>query len=90
VQPTVVVEIKIATQTICRISHIPILIKIDLFIFDGPPEPFREDIVKNPASTIHTDGYPRLLQPGSKITTGKLAALVGVKYLRTGQSKSLL
>ena len=32
-----------------------ILLEVDIFVFDATPEPFDEDIVEAPTTSIHTD-----------------------------------
>jgi len=56
--------------------------QIDLFIFDGTPEAFDEDVVSPASLAIHADPDAFLLEPIRKRHTGELAALIGVEDLR--------
>jgi len=90
VRPAIVVEIKVPAQSINCLPAIPVLIEINLLVLDCPPEPLREDIVKNHAPTIHADSHLGLLQNRGKIPAGKLTALVSVENLWSGNPQGLL
>jgi len=68
VQPTIVVKVKVSVQTVYQMPHIPILAEVNLLVFNGSPESFQEDVVKNHTPAIHINSYTRLLQPSSGYT----------------------
>ena len=51
-------------------------------VFDGPPQPFNEDIVLASAAAIHADGDPVILEDLCESVTGKLCSLIRVEDLR--------
>ena len=56
-------------------------VQIDSFLFEGPPQPFDEDIVEISASTIHRDldvGFGQIGDPGGPC---ELRPLIGIHDL---------
>ena len=51
----VVVEQKVLCETVIRLMSIPILIEVHLLVFNCPPEPLDENIIKSSSSAIHAD-----------------------------------
>ena len=78
----IVVELKVALQALFQLRHRGILVQVDVFIFDGAPEPLHEDIVQGTPTTVHAHTDPRLLQARRECLGGELGALVGVKDVR--------
>lgn len=56
--------------------------QVDLFVFDAAPQPLDEHVVEPAALAIHADMHTGVLEWVGEGAAGKLAALVGVKYLR--------
>jgi len=83
-QPLCVVKEKISPQTLLGFTDRPILMKIDLFILDCPPQPLDKNIIIHPAATIHADLYLTVLKKTCKFLAAKLHSLVGVENLRPG------
>ena len=57
--------------------------QVNVFILHRSPEPLDKNIVDRPAFTIHADLYLSSQQQAGKNITGKLRALIGIKYFRT-------
>ena len=81
-QPFIVIEFKIAFDALVSILHGPIVVQINIFIFERPPEPFNEDIVHGSASAVHADFYAALYKHAGKVVARKLRPLVRVEYIR--------
>lgn len=61
------------------VKRVPVLLQVDLFVFDGSPQSFYEDIIQAPASAVHADVDPVILQNVSEILVSVLRPLVGVE-----------
>lgn len=73
--PSAVVKAKIAPDGGAGLRDTGVGMQVDLFIFDGSPKPFDEDVVAPCAFAIHTDLD---LAPGQhldEVGGGELAAL---------------
>ena len=55
VRPILVVEAEVLVQAGEQRGYGLILLEVDIFVFDATPEPFDEDIVEAPTTSIHTD-----------------------------------
>ncbi len=62
-----------------RLRHACVGVQVDLFVFDGPPQPLDEDVVAPCALAVHGDGDFGVLQHLDEVDGGELAALVGVE-----------
>jgi len=61
--------------------------EINLLIFDGSPESLHEDVVIDPAPSIHADLNMCILQAVDEVRRGKLCPLVHVENLGLGTLK---
>ena len=77
----VVVEKNILAQSIMQAFYAIVAFDINVFVFEGPPESFYEDIVKTPSFSIHADPNVCFLQPLDELLAGILASLVRIEYL---------
>ena len=59
-----------------------VVAKIDLLVFQTPPQPFDEDVVHPAAPAVHADPYSEFQESSDPFLRGELAALVGVEDLR--------
>jgi len=59
VRSQVVVIRKPAGQAALRCQSIRVVLGIDVFLLDAPPEPLNEPVVDPPAPPIHADIHPR-------------------------------
>lgn len=64
--------------------------QIDFLVFQGAPEPLRENIVQGSSFAIHTDLHPGIQQQLGVLWTGKMTALIAVTNLRRGLRQSPL
>src|SRR5687768_2397605 len=79
--PLVVVEPEVVLKPTFQLTHRPVFLDVDVFVLHRAPGPLHEDVVERPASTIHTDGYPRLLQGAGEGTRCELGPLITVEDL---------
>lgn len=86
----VIVKHEVLLQALVSLIKRFIGFRIDLLIFDRPPEPFDKDMVMRPSSTIHTDPDPGLRQATGKGEAGELGALVGVEDHRQAVRQGLV
>ena len=78
-----VVKLQIHLQALLGFIHRAISIQIYVLIFDRSPEPFDKNIIAPTALAIHADFNSIGFEKACKFGAGKLAALVGVKDIRT-------
>jgi hypothetical protein len=57
-------------------------IKVNMFTFKSPEEPFDVDVINSPAFAVHTDLDRLSIKKIDPVFTSELAALVGIDYLR--------
>ena len=81
-KPLHVVKEEVLGQKRTRFGNRLILVKIDLLVFNRPPESLNKNIIEYPTSAIHADPDTSLFQPTGKLQAGKLAALIGVENPR--------
>lgn len=91
VQPPVIVYLEVTAERVMGFNETLVIMQINFLVFDRPPQPFREDVVKASAPPVHTDLnawiFPQL---ADILKTGELAALVGVVNLRSGNLARLI
>ncbi len=85
----VVVQVEVITQAGEQSRYGGILFDIDVLILDRPPEPFHEDIVKDPATVVHADTNIRRPQLVCKVVGSKLNTLVSVADFRLTMQQGL-
>ena len=59
-----------------------VVLEIDVFILDGAPQPFDEDVVRGPSPAVHADPKRMRLQGVKEDVAGELRALIRVENLR--------
>ena len=64
--------------------------QVDALILQRAPQPFDEDVVEEPAPPVHRDSHPGLFQALRPSPRRKLAALIGVEYLRCAKAAQRL
>ena len=80
-QPVVIVELEIPAETLSALVQTGIVMNIDFFVFHRTPQSFRENVVKDASSAIHTDPNLMREQDRRKSRARKLAPLVTVENL---------
>jgi hypothetical protein len=55
VKPLVVVEVPILPQAAAEIADPLAVVQVEPLLFEGPPEAFHEDVVEDPAPTVHAE-----------------------------------
>ena len=58
--PLLVVEVDPIVDDALSSKAIGDVLKINCFIFEGPPQPFDKDIVQVAPTSIHTDAHARI------------------------------
>jgi hypothetical protein len=56
--------------------------QVEVVVFDGPPQPFNEDVVLASAASVHADSDPMVLEDLCESVAGKLGSLIRVEDLR--------
>ena len=82
-----VVEREILVQTRPAVPQTGVVVEVDLFILDGSPQAFNEDIIEDPSAAIHADPYPRGEEPVGERRAGELAALITIEDGWLGQAE---
>src|ERR1700693_4236759 len=82
-RPFAVIEVQIPPERSTCLADTVIGVQIDLLIFDRTPQPLDKDIVAPRTATIHADRDRVLQQQSGERGAGELAALVGIKDLRS-------
>jgi hypothetical protein len=77
-----VVEPEVGRQARLQLGHSLIILDVNVFVFDAPPQTFHKHIVQRPPPTIPAHGDPGLLQAVGVLLRRELGPLVGVENLR--------
>ena len=59
-----------------------VVLQIDLFVLEGSPEPFVEDVVERSVATIHADLDLGGFEPVDVLRAGEVVALIAVPDFR--------
>lgn len=81
-RPFVIIQVEIVGQASKQSGYGRLLFDGDVLVLDGSAEALHEDVVKAPATAVHTDTNIRRLQFVGEVVDGELDALVGVEDLR--------
>jgi len=82
VRPLAVVKLKPAHQTAAQLASAVKHMQVKIVVFDGPPQPFDNNIVHGPTPAVHAEGDTGRFKGVGKFGAGKLGALISVKDLR--------
>lgn len=77
-----IVEIEVLAYPESRFEWTVVGVQVDLFIFNASPKPLYKDVVDAATFAIHADLDLVCFKNFGEIVARKLAALVGVEYLR--------
>ncbi len=78
-RPDLIAEGHVARHPLVGIADGLVGMKIDLFVFEAPPQPFHEHIILSPSPRpIHIDLNLVVFQKFSEFLARELAALIGV------------
>lgn len=80
--PFRIVKLEIGSYPEACFRNVPVIVKVDLFVFDGAPKPFNKNVVINPAPAIHADSDAALFKHAKKIYLRELCPLVDIENLR--------
>src|ERR1700758_634880 len=84
-----IIELEISTQALYDGHHTVVVFQIYVLVFDCPPQPLDEYVIKYAATPIHADTDPRGFEPTGEILARELHSLVAVKYLWPAYGKGL-
>ena len=82
VQPLFVVKRNEARQPGLQGAGRAVVVKVNIFVLQGPPQPLHEHVVHPAAATVHADRHARRFQTTGKRHGRVLHALVGVENFR--------
>jgi len=87
-RPFMVVEGKIPLEPLIKFGNAGIVVEIQVFILDTPPEPFDEDVVKDASPAIHTDAGAGLRQDRGEPPGRELHSLIVLKISGVARCKA--
>jgi hypothetical protein len=77
-----VVKGEVGFQALVERGDCLVVPKVDVLVFDAPPQPLHEDVVQGPATAIHADADAGALQGNGEGHRSELNALIGIEDLR--------
>jgi hypothetical protein len=78
----VVVKAHPFLQAVAQLGATAEGMQVKVIVFDGPPQPFNEDVVLASAATVHADVDAVVFENLGETGAGKLGALIGVEDVR--------
>ncbi len=90
VKALMIVEVDVVAEASIEVRHGLMKVEIDMFVFDGAPETFVEDVVESPATAVHADANARCFQAAGKVQRGDLRTLVTVEDCRLILAQGIL
>jgi len=74
-----IVKVEVRPQISQRVWRIAVILDIDVFVFDGSPQPLDENIVQRAAAAIHADQDILGFQSTGESVAGELSSLIAVE-----------
>ena len=68
VRALVIVEMEVAEQSEVEFQYGRVGLEVDIFVFDGSPKSFDENVIQGSASTVHADADVLLFQTAGELT----------------------
>ena len=81
-KPSAVIEVHIALDASAELRQGNVVLKLDVLVFQRPPEAFHLGVVAAPAASVHADGDSELLQFVRELPAGELTSLIRIEYFR--------
>jgi hypothetical protein len=78
----VVVEADPFLQAVAQLGAAAERMQVKVMVFDGPPQPFNEDVALASAAAVHADSDCVVFENLGEPVAGKLGALICVEDLR--------
>ena len=75
--PLLVVEAKVTAETVVCVKPGRIVVQVDLFIFNRPPQSLDEDIVQSTSTAVPADLHASVEKNFGEVGACELRALVG-------------
>ena len=88
--PLGVVEADPLADDLFGLEAVGQVVQVDHLVFERAPQPLDEDVVHAAAPAVHGDRDACILERAGEVEAGKLAALVGVEYLRPAVAQSMI
>ena len=86
-EPLRVVEIHVVLNPEAQLRQTAILLDLDIFVLQRPPEAFHSDIVPAVSASIRADLNHLPFQFGNELFAGELAALIRIEDLRSAVTR---
>lgn len=77
-----VVEAEPVADAGSRLRHAPVVVQIDLFVFQRAPQPLNKDVVHVAPAAIHADRHAALGQHAGELVGRELRTPIAVEDLR--------
>src|SRR6266511_4199646 len=77
-QPTIIVEVEIAADPTPRLFRIGVVMEINFFVLERPPETFGQNVIQRPPFAVHADPHSDLLQSLGVERRSEVRALIAV------------
>jgi len=77
-----IVKTKISSQPLPQFPSIPVVLRINIFVFYTSPKPFDKHIIQGTSSSVHADPDPSFRQTADVLVTRELRSLIGIRYAR--------
>lgn len=74
-----IVKAEVRPQIVQRVWWVAVILEIDVFVFDGSPQPLDENIVEGASPAIHADQDILGFESSGKCVAGELRTLIGVE-----------
>jgi hypothetical protein len=89
-QSFAVIGIEVRGNAMRCLGHVLVRPQVYLFILEGAPEPFDEDVIAEATAPIHADGDAMRAKYAGEVVVGELAALIGVEDLERSLAQRFL
>ena len=89
-RPFLVVEDEVVRESPVELGYGFVAFEVEVFVFEGAPEAFNEDVVQGTAASVHADEDAFALEATGEPGRGKLGALIGVEDVGLGRAQGLV
>ena len=89
-RPLEIVKVEVGAEPAARLPDAFLVAQEDLLVLDAAPQTLDENVVENPAATVHADANASLFEHCGKLLARELRALVTVENLGPRARQSAL